>query len=119
MTTNYLDALGRAWKTTLPDGTSVTNNYDVTGLLTNTAGSRTYLECEFREHGSGTLLITGATPWPLLEGSHLSFGMSPAGFTLRFAFESDLLILKRKEGGEYLAATFERVDRFPGEREPK
>jgi RHS repeat-associated protein len=42
VTTNLVDTLGRVWKTTLPDNTSVTNKYDVTGLLTNTAGSRTY-----------------------------------------------------------------------------
>jgi RHS repeat-associated protein len=39
--TDYDTSL-RAWRTTLPDGTSVTNKYDVTGLLTNTCGSRTY-----------------------------------------------------------------------------
>ena len=42
VTTNYFDTCLRKWKTTLPDGTSVTNKYDVTGLLTNTFGSRTY-----------------------------------------------------------------------------
>lgn len=42
VTTNYFDVMGRVWKTTLPDDTSITNNYDVTGLLTNTFGSRTY-----------------------------------------------------------------------------
>lgn len=42
VTTNYFDSMGRVCKTTLPDSTSVTNRYDVTGLLTNTFGSRTY-----------------------------------------------------------------------------
>jgi RHS repeat-associated protein len=31
-----------AWRNILPDGTTVTNRYDVNGLLTNTSGSRTY-----------------------------------------------------------------------------
>jgi RHS repeat-associated protein len=42
VTTNLFDNMGRIWKTTLPDNTSVTNRYAVTGLLTNTFGSRTY-----------------------------------------------------------------------------
>ena len=42
VTTNYYDTCLRNWRTTLPDLTSVTNKYDLTGLLTNTFGSRTY-----------------------------------------------------------------------------
>lgn len=42
VTTNLFDTMGRIWKTTLPDGTSVTNKYNLTGMLTNTSGSRTY-----------------------------------------------------------------------------
>src|SRR5271157_5016326 len=41
-TTTVYDQSLRATNTTLPDGTSVTNRYAVTGLLINTAGSRTY-----------------------------------------------------------------------------
>jgi RHS repeat-associated protein len=36
------DALGRVWRTLLPDGTSVTNEYFLTGLRKKTYGSRTY-----------------------------------------------------------------------------
>ena len=42
MTTNFFDAMGRIWKTTLPDNTSLTNKYDLNGMVTNTSGSRTY-----------------------------------------------------------------------------
>src|SRR6266851_2458415 len=35
-------AMGRLWKTTLPDTTSVTNEFYPTGLLKRTYGSRTY-----------------------------------------------------------------------------
>jgi len=41
-TTNFYDSLGRVWKTTLADGTSVTNEFFVTGELKKTYGSRTY-----------------------------------------------------------------------------
>ncbi|PWU11412.1 MAG: hypothetical protein C5B50_23385 [Verrucomicrobia bacterium] len=41
-TTNFFDVMGRIWKTTLPDNTSVTNEYFVTGQLKKTYGSRTY-----------------------------------------------------------------------------
>jgi len=41
-TTNILDRLGRVIQTTAPDGTSVTNVYDVNGQLQETFGSRTY-----------------------------------------------------------------------------
>jgi YD repeat-containing protein len=42
VTTTYYDTSLRAWKIVQPDGTSLTNSHDVTGLLTNTAGSRAY-----------------------------------------------------------------------------
>jgi RHS repeat-associated protein len=42
VTTNYYDSMGRIWKTTLPDNTSVTNEYFLTGQLKKTYGSRTY-----------------------------------------------------------------------------
>ena len=42
ITTYSFDNMGRAWKTTLPDNTCQTNRFDVTGLVTNTSGSRTY-----------------------------------------------------------------------------
>ncbi|MCW5551781.1 MAG: RHS repeat-associated core domain-containing protein [Verrucomicrobiae bacterium] len=42
VTTNYFDTSGRIWKITLPDNTSVTNEYHLTGLLKKTYGSRTY-----------------------------------------------------------------------------
>lgn len=42
VTTMYYDDLGRVWKTTLPDSTSVTNEYFATGQLKKTYGSRTY-----------------------------------------------------------------------------
>ena len=42
VTTNYFDALGRIWKTSLPDNTSVTNEFYPNGLLKRTYGSRTY-----------------------------------------------------------------------------
>ncbi|HEY5910946.1 MAG TPA: RHS repeat-associated core domain-containing protein [Verrucomicrobiae bacterium] len=42
VTTNFFDSIGRILKTTLADGTSVTNEYFPTGLLKKTYGSRTY-----------------------------------------------------------------------------
>jgi RHS repeat-associated protein len=42
VTTNYFESMGRIWKTTLPDNTSVTNVYYPNGLLAKTYGSRTY-----------------------------------------------------------------------------
>jgi RHS repeat-associated protein len=41
-TTTAYDTSLRAWKITQPDGTSLTNKFAPTGLLTNTCGSRTY-----------------------------------------------------------------------------
>ncbi len=41
-TTIFYDTMGRVWKTTLPDNTSVTNEYFLTGQLKKTYGSRTY-----------------------------------------------------------------------------
>jgi len=42
LTTNYSDSLGRIWRTVLPDGGAVTNEYLLTGELTKTYGARTY-----------------------------------------------------------------------------
>jgi hypothetical protein len=42
VTTNYFDNMSRIWKTSLPDATSVTNEYFTTGELRKTYGSRTY-----------------------------------------------------------------------------
>jgi RHS repeat-associated protein len=42
VTTNYFDNMGRVWKTTLADGTSVMNQYELHGLLSGASGSRTY-----------------------------------------------------------------------------
>ena len=42
VTTNYFNSMGRIWKTTLSDNTSVTNEYFLTGALKKTSGSRTY-----------------------------------------------------------------------------
>lgn len=41
-TANFFDERGRIWRTLLPDGTSVTNEFYTTGLLKKTSGSRTY-----------------------------------------------------------------------------
>ena len=41
-TTTLYDSSGRAWKTVLPDGTSTTNEFHLTGQLKKTSGSRTY-----------------------------------------------------------------------------
>jgi RHS repeat-associated protein len=41
-TTTCYDTSLRAWKITYPDNTSLTNRFGVTGLLTNTSGSRAY-----------------------------------------------------------------------------
>ncbi len=41
-TTNYFDGVGRVWKTTLPDNTSVTNSFNAMGLVITNSGSRTY-----------------------------------------------------------------------------
>jgi hypothetical protein len=41
-TTTYYDNMGRPWKIVLPDNTSVTNEYFLTGQLKKTSGSRTY-----------------------------------------------------------------------------
>jgi REP element-mobilizing transposase RayT len=41
-TTTYYDIMGRPWKTVLPDNTSVTNEYYLTGQLKKTSGSHTY-----------------------------------------------------------------------------
>jgi RHS repeat-associated protein len=45
ITTNVFDSMLRIAATKLPDNTWVTNKFDVTGLLTNTFGSRTYPVC--------------------------------------------------------------------------
>jgi RHS repeat-associated protein len=42
VTTNYFDDRGRIWRTTLPDGTSVTNEFWPTGELKKNYGSRVY-----------------------------------------------------------------------------
>jgi RHS repeat-associated protein len=42
VTTNYFEEMGRIWKTTQPDTTSVVNEYHLTGELKKTSGSRTY-----------------------------------------------------------------------------
>ncbi len=42
VTTNYFDTSLRVWKTTLPDNTSVTNEFFLTGMLRKTYGSRIY-----------------------------------------------------------------------------
>jgi len=42
VTTNYFDNMGRNWKTILPDVTSVTNEFFLSGELKKTYGSRTY-----------------------------------------------------------------------------
>jgi RHS repeat-associated protein len=42
VTSNFFDLMGRVIASKLADNTYVTNRYDVTGLLTNTFGSRTY-----------------------------------------------------------------------------
>ncbi len=42
VTTTWYDTMLRATNIVQPDNTSVTNRYDVTGLLTNICGSRTY-----------------------------------------------------------------------------
>ena len=41
-TTRYYDDLGRVWKMVQPDGTSVTNEFHLTGEQKKTSGSRTY-----------------------------------------------------------------------------
>ena len=41
-TTRYYDDLGQVWKTVQPDGTSVTNEFHLTGEPKKTYGSRTY-----------------------------------------------------------------------------
>lgn len=42
VTTNYFDTSGRDWKTTLPDNTSVTNEFHLTGAPRQVSGARTY-----------------------------------------------------------------------------
>src|SRR5206468_242305 len=42
ITTTFYDTSLRAWKTTYPDNTSVTNEFLLTGLVKKTYGSRTY-----------------------------------------------------------------------------
>src|SRR6266568_1480231 len=42
VTTNFFDNLGRVIATKLPDNTYITNKFGLSGLLTNTYGSRTY-----------------------------------------------------------------------------
>src|SRR6266545_3996803 len=54
VTTNYFDNMGRVWKTTLPDGTSVTNEFFTTGELRRTSGSRTY-PVEYTYDGQGRM----------------------------------------------------------------
>lgn len=39
-TTNHFDSMGRIWRVGLPDNTSVINEYDTTGDLKKTCGSR-------------------------------------------------------------------------------
>ena len=52
VTTNYFDTSGRVWKTTLPDGTSVTNEFYVTGQLKKNTGSRVY-PAQYTQDGQG------------------------------------------------------------------
>jgi RHS repeat-associated protein len=49
-TTTYFDDLGRVWKTVQPDGTSVTNEYHLTGEPKKTYGSRVYPEERTYDH---------------------------------------------------------------------
>jgi len=42
VTTNFFDSMGRLIATKLPDNTWITNQFNLTGLITNTYGSRTY-----------------------------------------------------------------------------
>lgn len=42
VTTNYFDSMGRVWKTVLPDGGVVTNDFDLEGQPRTISGARTY-----------------------------------------------------------------------------
>jgi RHS repeat-associated protein len=54
-----IDTSLRAWKITQPDGTSVTNEFEKTGLLKKTYGGRTYpIEYKYDAQGRMTNLIT-------------------------------------------------------------
>src|SRR5258706_2289814 len=55
VTTKYFDNMGRVWKSTLPDGTSVTNEYFTTGLLKKKYGSRLY-PVEYTYDAQGRML---------------------------------------------------------------
>jgi RHS repeat-associated protein len=58
---NY-DTMGRVWRTLLPDGTSVTNEFYDTGLLKATYGSRTYpVQYEYDSQGR----MTNMTTWQI------------------------------------------------------
>jgi YD repeat-containing protein len=60
VTTNYFDLMSRVVRTTLPDGTSVTNVYYPTGLTATNCGSRTY-PVAYRYDAQGRM--TTMTTW--------------------------------------------------------
>jgi YD repeat-containing protein len=64
-TTSSYDNQGRVWKTVLPDGTSVTNQYYSNGLLYQTSGSRTY-PVRYAYDAQGRM--TSMTTWSSLAG---------------------------------------------------
>lgn len=59
-TVNFHDERGRVWRTLLPDGTSVTNEFYTTGLLKKTTGSRAY-PVQYGHDAQGRM--TNMTTW--------------------------------------------------------
>jgi RHS repeat-associated protein len=55
-TENFYDNMGQVWRVLLPDGTSKTNKYHLTGELAHTSGSRTY-PVGYKYDPQGRLLV--------------------------------------------------------------
>ena len=66
LTTNRLDNMGRVWQTVLPDNTTVTSEYFLTGLLKKRYGSRQY-PVEYSYDAQGRLKTM--TTWKNFAGS--------------------------------------------------
>ncbi|PWU08174.1 MAG: hypothetical protein C5B50_30145, partial [Verrucomicrobia bacterium] len=90
-TTNFFDNMGRIWKTTLPDLTSVTNKYNSLGLATNAFGSRTYpVGSTFETQGR----LKTMTTW-----KNAAAGASPAVTTWNYDPYQGWLSSKTYNGG--------------------
>jgi RHS repeat-associated protein len=69
VTTNGYDSMGRLYITTQPDGTSVTNEYYLTGELEKTYGSRTYPVAYTYDYAGRMLTMTTWTNYASNQGA--------------------------------------------------